>query len=99
MPPEIYSVFIVRLGPKHIQSHEWVGIGRAYFVKLLGFPWTSGETKGMLVESLLLILLEILATEGWTVYASVSQQNGHKTITETDTVSHVFDTLEIGEEY
>jgi len=66
-----------------------VEIGSAYFVKLLGFPWVSGETKGMLVESLLLILLETLATEGWTVYASVSQQNGHKTTTETDTVSYI----------
>jgi hypothetical protein len=41
----------------------------------------------MEVRSLLLVLLEVLEMEGWTVYASVDQKNGTEKRTETDTVS------------
>jgi hypothetical protein len=41
----------------------------------------------MAARQLLLTLLEVLETEGWTVYASVDQKNGSDKQTETDTVS------------
>lgn len=44
-------------------------------------------TETMLTRELLLILMETLEGEGWTVYASVDQKNGSEKHTETDTVS------------
>lgn len=48
--------------------------------------WANGEAT-MRVRELLIILLEVLECEGWTVYASIDQKNGGENNTETDTVS------------
>lgn len=44
----------------------------------------------MRVRELLLVLLESLEDEGWTVFASIDQKHGRDDYTETDTVSGSF---------
>jgi len=82
--PEIYTALISRLGPTQVQGH-WPHSQGVYEVKLSGTPWYANGTATMEVRAMLLVLLEILESEGWTVYASVDQKNGTDKQTETDT--------------
>jgi hypothetical protein len=54
---------------------------------MVSVSWRANGEDTMRVRELLLILLEVLECEGWTVYASVDQKNGGENFTETDTVS------------
>jgi hypothetical protein len=82
----VYTSLITKLGPRKVQSHSQYSRG-VYEVKLYGSPWWATGTETMEVRSLLLVLLEVLEIEGWTVYASVDQKKGTEKRTETDTVS------------
>jgi hypothetical protein len=82
----VYTTLITKLGPRKVQSHSQHSRG-VYEIKLYGSPWWATGTETMEVRSLLLVLLEVLEIEGWTVYASVDQKNGTEKRTETDTVS------------
>lgn len=84
--PEVYTSLITKLGPSRVQSHSPHSRG-VYELKLYGSPWWANGSETMEVRALLLVLLEVLEIEGWTVYASVDQKNGTEKRTETDTVS------------
>lgn len=82
--PEVHTSLITKLGPSRVQSHSPHSRG-VYVLKLNGSPWCANGTETMEVRALLLVLLEVLEIEGWTVYASVDQKNGSKNFSETDT--------------
>lgn len=54
-------------------------------IKLDGSPWFCNGTKTMKVRELLLTFLEVLESEGWSVYASVDQKDAAQDYSETDT--------------
>lgn len=85
VPPAVYDKFITCLGRSRVQDHSQHSPG-VYEAKLHGSPWWANGTFTMEVRQLLLKLLEVLESEGWTVYASVDQKNGTDKQTETDTV-------------
>jgi hypothetical protein len=89
VPPEVYEAFISRLPRGRVQDHYRHSPG-VYEAKLSGRAWWAQGTETMAVRQLLLTLLEVLETEGWTVYASVDQKNGSENVTETDTASFPF---------
>lgn len=51
-----------------------------------GYPWISGSEEGMKMRGLLLQLLGVLESQGWTLYARVdhSEGSGGEGVGETD---------------
>ncbi|KAF2274244.1 uncharacterized protein EI97DRAFT_451810 [Westerdykella ornata] len=83
VPSEVYNGLISRLGNR-VSDHYQHSPG-VYEAKIVGRPWIAEGTETMKARELLLVFLEVLETEGWTVYASVDQKNGGDKQTETDT--------------
>ncbi|KAH7125586.1 hypothetical protein B0J11DRAFT_433796 [Dendryphion nanum] len=83
-PPEIADSLAARLGSHWVKERTLIGPGVHEF-KLDGSPWWANGTKVMEVREMLLTFLEVLESEGWTVYASVDQKDGGQNYTETDT--------------
>lgn len=52
-------------------------------VRFHGFPWAASGTDTMKTRELLLILVETLEEEGWSVYASIDQKTGGDQETDT----------------
>ena len=55
-------------------------------IKLYGTPWLANGESTMLARDILLVLIEVLEEEGWTVYASIDQKTTAGDYSETDTV-------------
>ena len=85
VPSGISRIVASKLGKSWVkdQSVHMLGVDE---LKLHGSPWYANGTDTMRVRELLLVLLETLEEEGWTVYASIDQKNGQENYTETDTV-------------
>ncbi|KAF2002479.1 hypothetical protein P154DRAFT_462494, partial [Amniculicola lignicola CBS 123094] len=85
-PAAIYETLIQKLGPSWVQArYVYPNATGVYEIKLAGTPWMADGTETMRVRGLLLVFLEVLEGEGWTVYASVDQKNGGDKSSETDT--------------
>jgi hypothetical protein len=57
-----------------------------YEIKCYGSPWLASGEETMRAREMLLILMEELEEEGWTVYASIDQESSGGNYGETDTV-------------
>lgn len=59
----------------------------AFEFKLHGWPWRPQGEEAMTTRLLLLRMLETLEVSGWSLYATVDQNNGHKNTSSTGTDS------------
>ncbi|KAF2250654.1 hypothetical protein BU26DRAFT_603220 [Trematosphaeria pertusa] len=84
VPPEVSQATAAQLGPSWVQARS-VHKSVADELKLHGSPWFANGIETMRVRELLLVLLESLEDEGWTVFASIDQKHGRDDYTETDT--------------
>lgn len=84
-PVQLYQSLPSRLGPQWIKSQEELAPG-VWEMKLHGYPWAATGTETMRVRELLLVLVETLEEEGWSVYASIDQKaSGGEQRSEADT--------------
>ena len=67
-----------------VRSQEWYARD-VWDVKLMGSPWLATGTETMLVREMVLVLVEMLEEEGWSVYASIDQKSTGNGRSETDT--------------
>ena len=68
-----------------LQDESWKDRARdAYEFKLYGSPWWPTGESTMATRLLLLKMVEMLEKFGWSLYASVDQNNGHTEFSETD---------------
>ncbi|KAF2472852.1 uncharacterized protein BDR25DRAFT_219429 [Lindgomyces ingoldianus] len=84
LPPEICGAVASKIDQSWVKEQS-IYMQGVYEIRLHGSPWYSNGTDTMKVRELLLVLLETLEEEGWTVYASIDQKNGTENTTETDT--------------
>jgi len=77
-PPELISAVQNLLrSMRFIQQEFWKERhNNAYEFKLNGYPWTASGEETMRTRLLLLKLVEVLETNGWSLYASIDQNNG-----------------------
>jgi hypothetical protein len=82
---EVYQDLSTKLGSQWIKSYDQRTPG-VNEIKFHGFPWAAVGKETMRTRELLLVLLETLEEQGWTVYASIDQR-GEAGQAGTDTVS------------
>jgi hypothetical protein len=85
---EVYQDLSTKLGPQWIKSYDQRTPG-VHEIKFHGFPWAATGKETMKARELLLVLLETLEEQGWTVYASIDQHSEYTGAnrSSTDTVS------------
>jgi hypothetical protein len=89
VPFEIRDIVADRLGALRadtVQAKSTHAPG-VYEIKIHGYPWMAIGEEAMRTREMLLILMEVLEEEGWTVYASIDQKSTGGDQGETDTVS------------
>jgi len=75
-----------RFRPRTVQGTSTSG-PEVHEIKCRGYPWYASGEDTIKVREMVLILMEVLEEEGWTVYASIDQQSNGGDLSETDTVS------------
>ena len=94
---EVYQNLSTKLGPQWIKSHDQRSPG-VNEIKFHGFPWAATGKDTMRTREILLVLLETLEEQGWTVYASIDQRGEYtgSNQSNTDTVSRESPLRELG---
>jgi len=80
-PPDLCSALIKALGAM-VQRHQ--DVKGALEIKLFGSPWLPHGEEAVTTRVIALTLLEVLEKHGYSLYASIDQDNGHEG-RETDT--------------
>jgi len=83
-PPELVAAALAALR-QAVQApvpHQLPGVQE---FKLVGQPWWATGAESMHARRILIVLLELLETFGFTVYASIDQKQGTNESGETDT--------------
>ncbi|KAI4908929.1 hypothetical protein J4E90_008667 [Alternaria incomplexa] len=84
-PASLYESFPARVGADCILESGLKEQG-VWECKLRGNPWQPSGEETMRVRELLIVLVELLEEEGWSVYASIDQKSsGGQGVSETDT--------------
>lgn len=86
VPKSVSDSFISRLEVGMAREHTEIQRG-VWEIRFKGSPWYCEGKETMQARSMLLMLLEVLEDNGWTVYACVDQKNGGENSSDTDTVS------------
>jgi hypothetical protein len=72
-PQDLGHSIATALGPK-VQRTQI--LGAVYEIKLRGYPWRASGKDTVQTRELLLVLLECLEEHGFSLYASIDQENG-----------------------